>query len=280
MVRMPRYTVQIPVRCISGQTKGAITVERDWGKLAGRVALVTGAGRGIGQAIARAFAHEGADVAIHYRASRDGAERTAADVRAVGRRAELLQADVSRIAEGQRLVAETVARFGRLDVLVNNAGTFNTTALLAVTEEVFDETLATDFKGPFFVAQAAARVMIGQGAGAIINLASGVAVDADPGYFVGIPYAGAKAALWRASHRLAIELGPHKIRVNVIVPGFIHSKSGTLSEEVRARFAPLAALKRTGEVEEIARAAVFLASDDAAFITGQTLMVDGGIRMH
>lgn len=250
------------------------------GKLAGRVALVTGAGRGIGRAIALAFARGGADVAINYRASRDGAEQAAGEIRALGRRAEALRADVSVVAEGQRLVAETVERFGRLDILVNNAGTFDTTALFHVTEEAFDAVLATDFKGPFFLAQAAARQMVAQQSGAIINLASGVAKDPDPGYFVGTPYAGAKAALWRTSHRMAMELGPFGVRVNVIVPGFIHSKRGPLPEYVRAEFAPLAALKRTGVVDDVARVALFLASDDARFITGQTLVVDGGIRMH
>lgn len=250
------------------------------GKLAGKVALVTGAGRGIGQAVARAFAGEGADVAVHYRNSRDGAERTAADVRAIGRRAETLQADVGVVAEGQRLIAQTVERFGRLDILVNNAGAFNTAKLFDVTEETFDAVLATDFKGPFFLAQAAARVMVAQQSGVIINFASGVAKDADPGYFVGTPYAGAKAALWRTSQRLAMELGPHGIRVNVVVPGFIHSKRGPLPEKVRAEFAPLAALKRTGEVDDVAPVVIFLASDDARFITGQTILVDGGIRMH
>lgn len=260
--------------------KEATVREQTSGKLAGKVALITGAGRGIGQGIALAFAREGADVAVHYRESRDGAEETARQIRALGRRAELLQADISVVAQGQRLIAETVEQFGRLDILINNAGTFNTTKLFDVTEERFDRVLATDFKGPFFLAQAAARVMVSQGSGTIINLASGIAKDPDPGYFVGIPYAGAKTALWRASQRMAMELGPQGIRVNVIVPGFIHSKAGPLPEHVRAEFAPLAALKRTGEVDDIAPVAVFLASDDARFITGQTILVDGGIRMH
>lgn len=254
--------------------------EQQAGKLAGKVALVTGAGRGIGQAIALAFAREGADIAVNYRNSAAGAERTASDIRTLGRRAETFQADVSVVAADQQLVAATVERFGRLDILVNNAGTFDTTPLFRVTEERFDAVVATDFKGPFFLAQAAARQMVAQESGVIINLASGVAKDADPGYFVGTPYAGAKTALWRASQRLAMELGPHSIRVNVIVPGFIHSKAGPLPEYVRARFAPLAALKRTGMVDDVARVALFLASDDSRFITGQTLVVDGGIRMH
>jgi 3-oxoacyl-[acyl-carrier protein] reductase len=254
--------------------------EEQTDRLMGKVALVTGAGRGIGRAIALAFARAGADVAINYRNSRDGAEQVATEIRALGRRAETLQADISLVAEGQRLVAETVERFGRLDILVNNAGTFDTTELFHVTEDAFDRVLATDFKGPFFLAQAAARQMVAQQSGTIINLASGVAKDADPGYFVGTSYAGAKAALWRTSQRLAMELGPFGIRVNVIVPGFVHSKRGPLPEYVRARFAPLAALKRTGTVDDIARVALFLASDDSRFITGQTLVADGGLRMH
>ncbi len=250
------------------------------GKLAGRVALITGSGRGIGQAIARAFAREGADIAVHYNNSRDGAEETAAAVRAAGGRAELFQADVSLVAEGQKLVSDVVAAFGTLDILVNNAGTFDTTPLFDVTEENFDHVVATDFKGPFFLAQAAAREMVGRQRGTIINFASGVAADWDPGYFVGTPYAGAKAGLLRAGQRLALELGPHGVRVNAIIPGFIHSKPGPLPESVRERFAPLAALKRTGEVDEVADVVVFLASDDSRFVTGQSILVDGGIRMH
>ena len=261
-------------------TEGRGVGEQQVGKLAGKVALITGAGRGIGQAIALAFAREGADIAVNYRNSAEGAEQTARDIRALGRRVETVRADVSRVAEGRRLVAETVERFGRLDILVNNAGTFDTTEIFHVTEEAFDAIVATDFKGPFFLAQAAARQMVAQEGGAIISLASGVAKDPDPGYFVGTPYAGAKAGLWRASQRLAMELGPLGVRVNVIVPGFVHSKRGPLPEYVRARFAPLAALRRTGEVDDVARVALFLASDDSRFITGQTLVVDGGIRMH
>lgn len=250
------------------------------GKLAGKVALITGAGRGIGAGIAVAFAQEGAEVAINYNHSADSAEEVAAKVRAVGRRAEIIQADVSIVAEGQRLVTETVARFGRLDILVNNAGTFDTTPLLKVTEEMFEHIIATDFKGPFFLTQAAARVMIPQGGGAIVNFASGVAADADPGYFVGTPYAGAKAGLLRASQRMAMELGPLGIRINVVIPGFIHSKVGALPEKTRERFAPLAALKRTGVIDDVVPVVVFLASDDARFVTGQSILIDGGINMH
>lgn len=249
------------------------------GRLAGKVALVTGAGRGIGAGIAAAFAAEGADVAINYRESAAGAAVVAARVREAGRRAELIQADVSDVAAGRRLVAETVARCGRLDILVNNAGTFDTTPLFDVTEERFDAILAVDFKGPFFLCQAAAREMVTQGGGAIVNFASGVAADFDPGYFVGTPYAGAKAGLLRATQRLALELGPHGIRVNAVLPGYIHSKAGQLPEYVRERFAPLAALKRTGEIGDIVPVVVFLASDEARFVTGQFVRVDGGIRM-
>lgn len=279
VTRRHRRAVHSPHR---GQiaAKGAAVSEYETGRLAGRVALITGAGRGIGQAIALAYARAGADIAVHYHESAAGAAQTAARVRALGRRAETVQADVRAVAEGRRLVAQTVERFGTLDLLVNNAGTFNTTRLFDVTEEVFDDVMATDFRGPFFLAQAAARVMVARGRGVIINLASGVATDADPGYFVGTPYAGAKAGLWRASQRLAMELGPRGVRVNVIVPGFIHSKPGPLPERVRERFAPLAALKRTGHVDDIASVALFLASDDSRFMTGQTLVVDGGLRLH
>ena len=221
--RSKRASGQIVRGCSEETDKGVRVSEQDAGKLAGRVALVTGAGRGLGREIALAFGRAGADVAVNYRKSAEGAEQTAAEIRALGRRAETLQADVSVVAEGQQLVAETVARFGRLDILVNNAGTFDTTPLFHITEEAFDTVLATDFKGPFFLAQAAARQMVAQQGGSIISLASGVAKDPDPGYFVGTSYAGAKAALWRTSQRLAMELGPFGVRVNVIVPGFIHS---------------------------------------------------------
>jgi 3-oxoacyl-[acyl-carrier protein] reductase len=248
--------------------------------LAGRVALVTGAGMGIGRGIGEALAARGATVAFHASHSIDGARDAAEGVVRQGGTAIALQGDLTQTANARRAVDEAVSAFGRLDILVNNAGTFDTTPLFHVTEEMFDAVLATDFRGPFFIAQAAARQMVAQQGGTIISLASGVAKDPDPGYFVGTTYAGAKTALWRASQRMAMELGPFGVRVNVIVPGFIHSKRGPLPEYVRAEFAPLAALKRTGTVDDIARVALFLASDDAAFITGQTLVVDGGIRMH
>jgi 3-oxoacyl-[acyl-carrier protein] reductase len=247
-------------------------------RLAGKCALVTGAGRGIGRAIALALAQEGADVVLNYQASRDGAEAAANEVRAAGRRAITVQADVGNRQQVEAMVQRTLQEFGRIDLLVNNAAMFSPKPLMEVTEELWDRIVDTNLKGTFLCSQAVAKGMLAQGGGVMVNLASGGGLDPYPGYDTSVAYASSKAGVIMLTKRLALELAP-TIRVNAVAPGMIDSKPEAMTDDFRRRFAEKTPLRRIGEPEEIARAVLFLASDDAAFITGQILNVDGGILM-
>ena len=247
-------------------------------RFGGKAALVTGAGRGIGRAIALAFAREGANVALNYATSRAGAEAAAHEAEALGVQAIALQGVVAKADQVRSLVDQTVAALGRLDILVNNAAVFSRTPLLDVSEEEWEQTLAVNLKGPFLCAQEAARVMLVQGGGVIINLASGGGLTPRPGYEPAAPYAASKAGLLMLTRRLAIELAP-TVRVNAVVPGIIDSKDAPMSAASRERFSRQTPLARVGTSEEVAQAVLFLASAEAAFITGQVLAVDGGLTM-
>lgn len=243
-----------------------------------RVALVTGAGRGIGRAIALALAGEGAHVALNYRVSQIGACQAAEEIRGLGRKALTVRADVSREDEVRRMVEQTISEFGRLDILVNNAAVFSATPLLELTVAEWDKIVDINLKGVFLCCQAAARAMLQQGSGVIVNLASGGGLSPDPGYRVSVAYAASKAGVIHMTRRLAQELAP-AIRVNGVAPGVISSKSEPMSQRMVDRISKLAPLGRVGEVSDIADVVVFLASDDARYMTGQTLSVDGGIIM-
>jgi NAD(P)-dependent dehydrogenase (short-subunit alcohol dehydrogenase family) len=245
-------------------------------ELHGRVALVTGAARGLGRAIALALAHAGADIALGLRDARGGSD-VADQVAALGRRALAVQMDVTRTAEIFRAVDETVAHFGRLDILVNNAGLGPENPAEHVREEDFDLTVAANLKGTFFASQAAGRAMIRQGYGRIINLSSQAGFVALPGESV---YCMTKAAIAHLTKCLAVEWGRHGITVNGVAPTFI-ATPGT--EEALADPAAradiesrIAALHRVGEPMEVAGAVVFLASPAASLITGETILIDGG----
>jgi NAD(P)-dependent dehydrogenase (short-subunit alcohol dehydrogenase family) len=244
--------------------------------LAGQVALVTGAARGLGNAIARALAHAGADVALGLRdvkAPGDGV----AQIEAMGRRALPLQMDMTRLGEIFQAVDETVRHFGRLDILVNNAGIAPDNLAENVREEDFDLTLAVNLKGTFFASQAAGRVMIGQKSGRIINMSSQAGFAALPTESV---YCMTKAAVAHLTKCLAVEWGKYNITVNAVAPTFIHTP-GTESyladpasrTDVIER---IAALHRIGEPMDVAGAVVFLASSAASLITGETILIDGG----
>jgi NAD(P)-dependent dehydrogenase (short-subunit alcohol dehydrogenase family) len=241
-----------------------------------RVALVTGAGRGLGRAIALALANAGADVALGLRDVTSGGD-VAGEVEALGGTAQPLQMDVTNLEQIRRAVDETVQRFGRLDILVNNAGLGPQNAAEKVREEDFDLTVAVNLKGTFFASQAAGRVMIRQGSGRIVNLSSQAGFAALPGESV---YCATKAAISHLTKCLAVEWGRHGITVNAVAPTFIETP-GTepaLSDpafraEVEER---IAGLHRIGRPVDVTGAVVFLASPAASLITGETILIDGG----
>jgi NAD(P)-dependent dehydrogenase (short-subunit alcohol dehydrogenase family) len=244
--------------------------------LTGKVALVTGAARGLGRAISLALAHAGADVALGLRdvASSGG---LAQEIETVGRNALPVQMDVSRIEQIFRAVEDTVSHFGRLDILVNNVGIAPENLAENVREEDFDATVAINLKGTFFAAQAAGRVMIRQKAGTIINMSSQAGFAALPTESV---YCMTKAGIAHLTKCLAVEWGKHNITVNAVAPTFIHTPG---TEEYLADPANradtverIAALHRIGEPMDVAGAVVFLASPAASLITGHTLLIDGG----
>ena len=244
--------------------------------LGGRVALVTGASRGLGRAIALALANAGADVALGLRDAKDDGG-TAGDIEALGRQALPVAMDVRDLDQVRVAVDAVVERFGRLDILVNNAGVSPDDPAEDVTEANFDLTLAVNVKGVFFASQAAGRAMIRQGFGRIVSLSSQAGFVALPGESV---YCMSKAAVAHLTKCLAVEWGRHGITVNAVAPTFIHTP-GTeaaladplFEAEVRER---IAGLHRVGEPMEVAGAVVFLASPAASMITGHTLLVDGG----
>ncbi|MBI4591239.1 MAG: glucose 1-dehydrogenase [Candidatus Rokubacteria bacterium] len=250
------------------------------GRLDGKVALVTGASRGIGKATALVFAREGAAVVVNYSKSRELARQVVDEIRKAGRQAIAIQADVARKAEVVAMVETTMREFGKIDVLVNNAGILSPGNILTLREESLDEMIAVNVKGVIHCAQAVAPHMIERRYGKIVNVASLAALGtamADT-----TPYAATKAAVISLTKRLALELGVYGINVNAICPGFIRTdmlmSSGT-PEEVEVRLASLAkkaVLGRVGEGEDIAYSALFLASDEAGFVTAQALTVDGG----
>ena len=241
-----------------------------------QVALVTGAARGLGRAIALALAEAGADLALGLRDIKADAGLVA-EIEKLGRRALPLQLDVSRMDQIGPAVDAAVARFGRLDILVNNAGIAPENPAAEVREEDFDQTLAVNLKGTFFTSQAAARVMIRQGYGRIVNLGSQAGLIALPGESV---YCMTKAAIAHLTKCLAVEWGPYGITVNAVAPTFIRTPG---TEECLADPAfradvveRIAALHRIGEPVEVAGVVVFLASPAASLITGETVVIDGG----
>ncbi len=244
--------------------------------LEGRVALVTGAGRGIGRAIAIALAEAGANVVVHYHRSRDGALAVAAEARSLGVQASVVKADLGAPTGPVDTISQALADFGQLDLLVNNAGIYSSNSVDRVTLEAWDATFAINLRAVFFLSQAGAPYLREGRPGAIVNLASDGGISPQPGFPVSAPYAVSKAGVVMLTRLLAIELGP-SIRVNAVAPGVIDSKMKPMPEAVRERFSALAPLQSVGTPRDVADAVVFLASDAARFITGQVLSVDGGL---
>ena len=245
-------------------------------QLAGKVVLVTGAQQGIGRAMTVEFARAGADIAINWLDNQDDAERVADEVRSSGRRATLLQADIGRIEQAQSMVSAAEEGLGPIDVLINNAGVFPRVPFLEMTERDWDHVLDVNLKGACFCAQAVAKTMVSAGRpGVIVNLTSGAAFRSSPR---GVHYVASKGGILSMTRAMALELAPYRIRVNAIAPGLTDTAQPRYgsSEAELAETARAIPLGRMARPEEIARAAVFLASDDAGFVTGQTLHVNGG----
>jgi NAD(P)-dependent dehydrogenase (short-subunit alcohol dehydrogenase family) len=244
--------------------------------LTGQIALVTGAGRGLGRAISLALAHAGANVALGLRDVNQQGDLSR-QIEALGREALPLQMDMASLNQITRAIDAAVARFGRLDILVNNAGVAPDNLAENVSEEDFDLTLKINLKGTFFASQAAGRVMIRQNGGCIINMSSQAGFAALPTESV---YCITKAGISHLTRCLAIEWGKYNIRVNAVAPTFIHTPgtAPALSDpEFRADVIDrIAALHRIGEPVEVAGAVVFLAAPAASLITGHTLLIDGG----
>jgi 3-oxoacyl-[acyl-carrier protein] reductase len=247
------------------------------GKLSGKVAIVTGASKGIGAAIARAYAAEGAKVVVNYASSKEGADRVVADIVKEGGEAIAVQGDVSNAADVKRLFAETKRAYDRLDVLVNNAAVYRFDPLEAITEEELQRQLGINLHGPILAAQEAVKLFGSEG-GSIVNIGTVATQFRIPGAAV---YTASKSALEAVTRVLSVELGPRKVRVNTLSPGGVDTEGframGDAGEQMKATFVPRTPLGRFGLPEDVAKVAVFLASEESAWITGETLAVSGGV---
>ncbi|MBA2874025.1 3-oxoacyl-[acyl-carrier-protein] reductase [Thermaerobacillus caldiproteolyticus] len=245
--------------------------------LEGKVALVTGASRGIGRAIALELAHQGAKVAVNYAGSEAKANEVVAEIVNMGGEAFAIQADVSNAEAVDRMVKEVLDRFERLDILVNNAGVTRDNLLMRMKEEEWDEVINTNLKGVFNCTKAVTRPMMKQRYGRIVNVASVVGVIGNAGQ---ANYVAAKAGVIGLTKTAAKELASRNITVNAIAPGFITTDmTDRLSEDIRTEMLKQIPLARFGEPEDIAKVVAFLVSDAANYMTGQTLHVDGGMVM-
>lgn len=246
------------------------------GQLDHQIALVTGAGRGIGRAIALRFASEGADVVCVSRTA-ENAERVAGEIRSLGRKAWAHGLNVADAGAVESAVAEILAATGRVDVLVNNAGVTRDGLLMRMSEEDWDTVVATNLKGVFLVTKSLTRAFVKQRSGRIINVSSISALIGNAGQ---CNYAASKAGLIGFSKSLARELASRGITVNVVAPGFIETDmTAVLTEEIRQEVLKRIPLNQFGQPDDIAHAAVFLAGPGARYMTGQVLTVDGGMAM-
>ncbi|MFH1144988.1 MAG: 3-oxoacyl-[acyl-carrier-protein] reductase [Candidatus Eisenbacteria bacterium] len=245
--------------------------------LAGKVAVVTGAARGIGRAIALALAGRGADVVVSD-VDLPGAQATAQEIAGLGRRALAIACNVSRREDVDTLIDATIAQLGRLDILVNNAGITRDTLLVRMTEEQWDLVLDVNLKGTFFGCQAAAKAMMKARAGKIVNVASITGLIGNVGQ---ANYSASKAGVIALTRTAAKELAGRNIQVNAVAPGFIETEmTRDLPEKARAAFLENVPLKRAGSPEEVAQLICFLASSEADYITGQCVTIDGGLTIN
>jgi 3-oxoacyl-[acyl-carrier protein] reductase len=247
-------------------------------KLSGKVAVVTGASKGIGAAIAKQLAAEGAAVVVNYSASKEGADRVVADIAANGGKAVAVKADLSKKADIERLFAESKKAFGQLDVLVNNAGIYEFAPVEEITEEHFHKQFNLNVLGLLLTTQSAVKHFNPAG-GSIVNISSVVSTLGVPGAAV---YSGTKGAVDSITRSLSKELGPRKIRVNAINPGMVETEglhgAGFAEGDFRKQIEAQTPLGRIGQPQDIAGAAVFLASQDSAWLSGETLVISGGYQ--
>ena len=243
--------------------------------LAGKAALVTGASKGVGKGIALELARQGCDVAVNYRSDAPGAEAVAAEVRAAGREAITVAADVGLAVEVDRMFDQTLARLGKIDILVNNAGIQTWKPLLDLEEREWDRVLATNLKGCFLCTQLAARHMRARGGGRIVNIGSGCNKVAFPRL---VDYTASKGGIEMLTKVAAVELAPDGITVNCVAPGAIEiERTKNEAGDYAGTWARLTPAGRVGTPQDVAHAVVFFCTDAASFVTGQTLWVDGGL---
>jgi len=242
-----------------------------------RSAVVTGSSRGIGRAIALVLAAQGADVLVNYAGREDLAEEVAAEIRAMGRRAFTFKADVADPDQAAGMVGAAVKNFGRLDILVNNAGITRDNLLPRMREEDWEAVISLNLKGAFNCMKAAVRPMLKARKGRIINISSIAGVVGNPGQ---VNYAASKAGLIGLTKAAAKELGSRSITVNVVAPGLIDTDMASdMTEEARRKILAGVPLGRMGKVNEVAEVVAFLAGDSSSYITGQVIIVDGGLAM-
>ena len=245
--------------------------------LDGKIAVVTGASRGIGRAIALELASRGAFVVVNYNGSKDRAEEVKKEIEAAGGKAEVYQCNVSDFEKCQEFIQDVIKTYGRLDILVNNAGITRDGLLMKMSEEDFDKVIETNLKGTFNTIRFASRQMLKQRSGRIINMSSVVGIAGNAGQ---ANYASSKAGVIGLTKAVARELASRGITVNAIAPGFIETEmTDVLSEDVKENLLGSIPLKRIGQTKDIAETVAFLESDKAAYITGQTISVDGGMGM-
>jgi 3-oxoacyl-[acyl-carrier protein] reductase len=245
--------------------------------LKNKVAVVTGGSRGIGRAIATTLAAAGATVVVNYKGNQAAAEEVVNEIAAAEGQALAIQADISQSEDVERLFKTTIERFGTISILVNNAGITRDTLLLRMKEEDFDAVINTNLRGVYLCTKAALRPMTKARGGRIINIASVIGLIGNPGQ---ANYAAAKAGIIGFTKSTAREMASRNITVNAIAPGYIETElTGTLGEQIRAAILETIPLGRLGVAQDVANVVCFVASDAAAYITGQTLTVDGGMVM-